>query len=311
MKTLCKATLVVASLIGGSQHCWAPPMKDAAGKPIENLYSLKKDERLRPSKPLVIQTDTRPTFTREIISMQWRPLDPITFFVIKPKNVRRPSVVLYCYTFPQSSKRFMDDEYCARITASGAAAIGFESALTADRYRNRPMREWFVSEMRESLVSTVHDVQYLLDYAQSRGDLNASSAGFFGTGSGATIGVLAATIEPRIRALDLIGPWCDWPTWMKESKQIAEDERPKLTQRAFLRDIRDLDPLNKISKLNIPIRINHVKEDPTVPDRTIEALRKRLPKSATLTLHEDNIAFYRWTQANSMFGWLPSKLSVR
>jgi hypothetical protein len=51
---------------------------------------------------------------------------------------------------------------CARVTRDGFAAIGFVSAFTGHRYQNRPMKQWFVSELPEALGSSVHDVQMIL-----------------------------------------------------------------------------------------------------------------------------------------------------
>ena len=36
-------------------------------------------------------------------------------------------------------------------------------------------------------------------------------------GSGAAIAILAAAIDPRLKALDLVDPWGDWPDWLAKS----------------------------------------------------------------------------------------------
>jgi len=103
------------------------------------------------------------------------------------------------------------------LTKDGFAAVGFVSALTGHRYHDRPWREWFLSELQENLAKTAHDVQMVLDYLESRSDLDMSRVGMFGQGSGASIAILASAADPRIKVLDVLDPWGDWPTWITTS----------------------------------------------------------------------------------------------
>src|ERR1700734_1539970 len=133
--------------------------------------------------------------------------DPIDLYIIRPKGIAKAPLILYLYSYPSETDRFRNNEYCARLTKDGFAAIGFVSALTGQRYANRPMKEWFVSELQESLGSSVHDVQMILNYLSTRDDLDMSRVGMFGVGSGGTIAILAAAVDPRIKAIDVIDPW--------------------------------------------------------------------------------------------------------
>src|ERR1022692_4628664 len=76
---------------------------------------------------------------------------------------------------------------------------GFVSALTGQRYHDRPMKEWFVSELPEALGSSVHDVQMILNYLADRNDLDMTRVGMYGQGSGGTIAILAASADPRLK----------------------------------------------------------------------------------------------------------------
>ena len=69
------------------------------------------------------------------------------------------------------------------------------SALTGQRFHGRGLTEWFVSDLPFALVATVHDVQMVLNYLETRKDLDASTAGIFGQGSGGTIAALKASVE--------------------------------------------------------------------------------------------------------------------
>src|SRR5260370_21060138 len=112
-------------------------------------------------------------------------------FSMKPAGVEKPPVIIYLASFPSEKRRFMDDGLCERLTRSGFAAVGFVSAMTGDRFQNRPMKEWFVSNLREALVSTAHDVQMILNYLDSRDEFDLTKVGMIGNGSGATIAILA------------------------------------------------------------------------------------------------------------------------
>ena len=84
------------------------------------------------------------------------------------------------------------------------------------------MKEWFVSQLQESIAASAHDVQMILNYLAMRGDLDMDHVGMFGDGSGASIAILAAAVDPRIKASDLLDPWGDWPDWIAKSTLIQK-----------------------------------------------------------------------------------------
>jgi hypothetical protein len=233
----------------------------------ENFDSLTLEgSELIPEKPIVGEKDEMPEFTRELIQVHWRFADPIDLYVIRPRGVEKPPVVLYLYSYPSDTDRFKDDSYCRRATQGGLAAVGFVSALTGQRYHGRPMKQWFVSELQEALVTSTHDVQMILNYLSTRGDLNMDRVGMMGAGSGATIAILAASVEPRIKALDLLNPWGDWPDWMAYSERIPDTERPNYVKPQFLKEVAPFDPIQWLPKLkSLPVRLEIVSDDITVP----------------------------------------------
>jgi len=204
---------------------------------------------LKAQQPVLGQKDQDPEFTRELIQVQWRVWDPIDLYVIRPRHAEKPPVVLYLYSFPSGPEVFRDGDFCRQAVQGGVAAVGFVSALTADRFHDRPMREWFVSELQEALVSSVHDVQMILNYLASRGDFDMDRVGIFGMGSGATIAILAAAADPRIKVLDLLNPWGDWSDWTAQSALIPEDERPAYSNPEFQKRVALLDPVEWLGKL--------------------------------------------------------------
>lgn len=212
-------------------------------------------------------------FVRDLVRVQWRSNDPIDLYIIRPTGVKQPPpVVLFLLSFPTDSDRFLSFGFCRRLTQGGVAAVGFTSALTGQRYAHRPMKQWFISELPESLASTAHDVQMILNYLDARHDLDMSRVGIFGQGSGGAIAVLAAAADPRIKALDLLEPWGDWPNFLTETKIIPEEERQDYLKPEFLKKLEPLEPARYLPQLKgRSIRIQFVDDKPlSKPAKRIE-----------------------------------------
>ncbi|MBN2241519.1 MAG: alpha/beta hydrolase [Acidobacteria bacterium] len=265
--------------------------------------------RLFPIEPVLVQKDEGDTFTRELLSVQWRPRDPIYLYVIRPRDVPSPPVVLYSYSYPSELDRFKNDRFCRAVTEGGLAAVGFTPALTGHRYKNRPMKEWFVSELQEALVVTVHDVLMVMDYLVERGDLDASRTGFFGQGSGGTIAILAAALDPRIRVLDVINPWGDWGNWMRESGIIPETEREDFLKEDYLSKIAALDPVGWLPKLeNKQVRLQLIQSDPVNPGPSLRRIAQSAQPGAVVQFFADTRAHADHLKNSSLFDWIKDKL---
>jgi len=279
------------------------------GTTTENWSSLSlSDSQLLAEPPLFGEKDDFPQFTRELIQVKWRFGDPIDLYVIRPKGVAKPPVVLYLYGYPSETARFRDNDYCVRLTRGGVAAVGFVSALTGQRYSNRPMKEWFVSELQESLGSSVHDVQMILNYLGTRNDLDMTRIGMFGEGSGASIAILSAAADPRIKALDLIDPWGDWPEWMAKSTLIPENERPNYIKPEFLKKVAPLDPVEWLPKLTQSIRLQHVLDDTVTPRIAKERIEAAAPANLQLVKYDTTMHFLEAASGGRVFAWMKDRL---
>jgi hypothetical protein len=71
----------------------------------------------------------------------------------------------------------------------------------------------------------------------------------FGQGSGGTIAILSASVDPRIKALDVLDPWGDWPDWLAKSPQVPDAERAAYLKPEFLAKVAPLDPVVWLPKL--------------------------------------------------------------
>jgi dipeptidyl aminopeptidase/acylaminoacyl peptidase len=69
-------------------------------------------------------------------------------YVIKPKGIKNPPVILNLYGYPADTDPYKNEVFQNALTKDGFAAVGFVSALTGHRYHDRPMKEWFLGDSR-------------------------------------------------------------------------------------------------------------------------------------------------------------------
>jgi len=271
---------------------------------------------LAPRPPILVQGDEQPEFVRDMIGLQWRNDDPIELWVIRPriagKVPGKVPAILYLYGFPDTSDRFRDNGWCKRATSDGFAAIGFVAAMTDYRFHNRPMKEWFVSELPEALGSTTHDVQLILNYLTQRGDLDIAHVGMFGMGSGGTIAILAAQADPRISVVDVLDPWGDWPDWLKNSPVVPSDERPKYLTKEFLQSVSALDPVSYLSALHTPnIRLQQTVSEPATPASAKEMIGAAASDRSTVVRYQNATDLLKAWKVTGLSGWIKQQIRAQ
>jgi len=283
--------LVAASTCTAQLSPASPPLADPTDSRFEGV---KEDwttpalagSNLRPVQPLSSGSLDHPANTVEIVRVQWRWADPIDLFIMKPKAVSKPPVILFLYGHNSDVDRFLDEGFQAGATQGGFAAVGFASALTGPRYHDRPMKKWFVSELQESLSVSAHDVQLILNYLASRGDLDMGRVGMFALDSGASIAILASAVDPRIAVLDTVDPWGDWPDWFKSSPAIPDDERASYLTPEFQKNVAELDPLAWLPKVQAKkFRVQDAVFAPTTPKVAKDKLRSAVPANTQVVIY--------------------------
>jgi len=267
--------------------------------------SLKGSE-LRLGDAITPEPSTVGTCSRQIVRVEWRPGDPIDLYILKPAGVKKPPVILYLYSYPFEMDRFLQPDFADFLVHDGYAAVGFASALTGGRYHSpRPMKEWFVSQLRESLATSAHDVQMILNYLATRGDLDMDRVGMFGDGSGASIAILAAAVDPRIKTLDLLDPWGDWPDWIAKSTLIPENERPDFLKPDWLAAVAPLDPLKWLPQLSRQtVRVQFVKGVTVTPAEAQAKIESAIPSSAKVFHYDDVPAFRAAMAGGAGLDWI-------
>jgi hypothetical protein len=271
------------------------------------------ENTLIPGKPVLGAVDDAPggsLFVRDRFQMQWRPNDPLDLFVVRPKGVAKPPVIIYLYSFPQDTDRFKDNVWCTTVTSGGFAAVGFVSALTGHRMEHRAVKDWFVSELQESLGASAHDVQMILNYLETRGDLDMEHVGMFGQGSGGAIAILASAADSRIKVLDLLTPWGDWPDWLAKTNIVPEDERAKYLTPDFLVRAEVLDPIQWLPKIKAQsLRIQNVRQEPQMPDDSEEKIEAAAPEMAEINKFGDSAALFPRVTGGRLLDWMKGHLA--
>ncbi|MGA2813900.1 MAG: alpha/beta hydrolase [Candidatus Acidiferrum sp.] len=317
----CAAPANFAQQVDAASSASAPQAKyhgvDAAPPPPDfhedwNNLSLSTS-KLAPQPPLLGETDDLKDsdFVRQLYQVSWRPGDNIDLYVIRPRNVKKPPVILYLYDFPQDTDRFKNKRWCDMVTHGGYAAVGFVSALTGQRFHDRPMKEWFVSDMQESLVTSVHDVQMIISYLATREDLDMNRVGMFGNGSGASIAILAAAVDARIKALDVLSPWGDWPDWLATTNKLRADEHEKFLKPDFLATISPIDPVDWVSKIKTQrLRIQNLRSSPEVPEKIQLKIEAAAPDTAVIYQYGDDLALIRLAAGGGSLDWIKKQLTA-
>ena len=269
--------------------------------------------QLHPDPPELVEKDVEPEYISEWIKVQWRSDDPIYLYVVRPTNVPKPPVVIYLYDYPAETDIFRDSDWCKSVTGGGYAAVGLVPALNGQRYHGRPMKEWFVSELQEALAKSAHDVQMVLNYVSERGDVDMNNVGILGVGAGATIAVAAASADSRIKAIDLVDPWGDWPVWMAKSNVIPAEERSRYIKPDFLGGVSPFDPVSLLPRLTTPrVRLNQFAENSSTPSDASSKILAALPPGAERRRLADGAQFDPMVAAGGHdFDWLKLQLTVQ
>jgi acetyl esterase/lipase len=264
-------------------------------------------------RPMFVEKAEVPntSFIRETYRAEWRTGDPFYIYVIRPKGVSKPPVILYLPSFPDDTDLFKNNNWCDLAVRGGYAAVGFVGNVTGHRTRYRLLKEWFVSEMPEALTTTTHDVQLILDYLATRGDLDMERVAMFGNGSGGAIAVLASVVDSRIKVLDLQAPWGDWKDWLRESKVVPEDERAQYAKEEFVASVLPLDPVAWLPKIHAKsLRIEDIRGNKAMPDKAQEKLEGAAPDFALINQYGNGRAFLAAQVPFSVLDWVKSQLAA-
>jgi hypothetical protein len=149
----------------------------------------------------------------------------------------------------------------------------------------------------------------VLNYLETRGDLDMSRVGMFGQGSGGAIAVLAAAADSRIKALDLLNLWGDWPDWFAKSPLIPKEERAAYLKPDFLKRLEPLEPVHFLPALKSrAVRIQFVDDENTATKEAVDKLAAAAPTAATMIHYPNGHAMYSVSSDGRLFEWIATAL---
>jgi cephalosporin-C deacetylase-like acetyl esterase len=128
--------------------------------------------------------------------------------------------------------------------------------------------------------------------------------GIFAEGSGATIAILASAVDPRIKVLDVVAPWGDWPTWMADSPFVPQEERADYVKPEFLKKAAALETIDWLPKVQAKkFRFQDMMFDPTTPKASKVKLHGAVPPSTSLIVYNTPEEFNAARNHNKVMDW--------
>jgi len=149
----------------------------------------------------------------------------------------------------------------------------------------------------------------ILNYLETRGDLDMDRVGMFGQGSGGSIAILASAADARIKALDLLTPWGDWPSWLATSKIVPEEERANYLTPDFLARAETLEPIAWLPKVKArSVRLQNVRKDSQMSDAAELKMEAAAPSLAEIDQYGDPAALF--PKVPRLLEWIKQQVSA-
>jgi hypothetical protein len=131
----------------------------------------------------------------------------------------------------------------------------------------------------------------------------------FAQGSGASIAILTSAADPRIKVLEAMDPWGDWPTWLATSPFVPEAERRDYVKPEFLKKISTLEPVDWLPKVQAKkVRLDDELFDNVTPAVAREKLRAMVPAGTNVMLYKNMEEFKAAFQDGKNLEWIQHEL---
>jgi len=131
-----------------------------------------------------------------------RPGDPAPTLITFPLDFEGPLPVVVLVHGSHQEKEFVE-EICTPFNEAGFAVVCFDQHMRGER-KVRKGRLGNILAFRERTWKTVHDTRRLIDYLQTRPDVDPQRIYLIGASYGAITGTTVVAREPRIRAAVLV-----------------------------------------------------------------------------------------------------------
>jgi hypothetical protein len=118
------------------------PAAQAHSAADDNTFALTKEYAVvNVARPILMEKVdlAKDGFIREWYRVEWRTGDPFYLFVIRPRGVEKPPVILYLPSFPQDMEIYQKNEWDEAAVRGGYAVVGFVGNVTGHRTRYRKL----------------------------------------------------------------------------------------------------------------------------------------------------------------------------
>ncbi len=116
-------------------------------------------------------------------------------------------------------------------------------------------------------------------------------------------------MDRRIKVLDIIDPWGDWPTWMATSPFVPEEERAEYVKTEFLKKAAALDPVEWLPKIQAKkFRLQDAVFELNPPKSAKEKLRAAVPPHATVLIYKTPEEFNTVVRGKKELDWIQHEL---
>jgi serine/threonine protein kinase/formylglycine-generating enzyme required for sulfatase activity/predicted esterase len=252
-------------------------------------WSQKYDYDKAPLDARIESTQQTPEWKVEKISFNGADGERAIAYLYLPNNFARPLQVIHMVPAGDVDQGFRSlpasmEAGLGPILKSGRAAFGV--VLKGYIERLNPPGYVFPNptsvEYLERIVSRITDLRKGLDYLATRQEVDSSKVAFFGPSAGAQIGLVLAAVEPRYRAVVLLG------AGLTPSPKIAE---------AW--------PANFAPHIRAPKLIVQGRYDEDSPVKTqTEPLFKVLPEPKEIVIYEGGHVAPTELVVTKVGGWL-------
>ena len=258
-----------------------------------------------PKAPLaasIAETTDRPQYMREKFSFNGYRDDRVPALLMLPKDRPGPfPCVIFLHGIGQR-KEFVDEDFGGKtvaefFTKEGFAFATFDQLMQGERkLQNKSVLET-VNAFRVRPAHTVNDTRRLIDYLDTRPDIDANRIYLSGASYGAITGATAAAFDKRIRAVVLTYGGGNIPKMLK-ARMVAEE----INKRGpYMLPVQILgwyllsaaDPLNYIGDIAPrPVLIQNGTDDGLIATPAAKAFQEAAKEPKTIKIYEgDHIGF--------------------
>lgn len=184
------------------------------------------------------------------------------------KTVAPYPVIVMMHGFMMSKEDFINAAFQGYLAAMGYATVAIDFPMHGDRPGDPKTGFGSLDDAEKMFTQALFDVIRLLDYVETRPELDAKRIGYFGVSMGSIIGGIAAGVDERVKVMAFMigggGLECLFQGLDKAGSKTLGDVI-KNDPDAIRRKLEYFDPVQYFQRLSPrPVLFYNVEDDPIV-----------------------------------------------